>query len=106
MQSRIEQQVMAGVGVIYAGRQLVSRVALECYALAAAALALWQFTWVHKVLANWAHVGLGGTWQFVSYAVMHTHLPVQVALLVAAAAGIALVVDALRALSRPAQRFA
>ncbi len=34
MQSKIEQQVMASVGVIYVTRRLLSRQALEIYALA------------------------------------------------------------------------
>lgn len=92
---------MASVAVIHAARLAASRIALECYALALAAVALWQLTWVHKVFANWAQVGLSGTWKFLSYAVLHTHLAVQLSLLVVAVAGIALVADALRALNTP-----
>ena len=106
MQSRIEQRVMAGVGVIYTARLMLSRTALEVYVLAASAVALWQFTWVHRVFQNWANVGIAGTWQFVSYAFLHTHLPVQVALIVAAAAGLALVVDTVRSFAAPRARFA
>jgi hypothetical protein len=104
MNSRIEQQVMAGVGVVYALRQLTSRVALECYALAAAGIALWQLTWVHKVAANFLnveHQGLGAMGTYLSYAVVHTHPATQISLVVAAAAGIALIVDATRTLVRP-----
>ena len=99
MQSKIEQQVMASVGTIYLGRKLISSTALKFYALVVAAYALVQFTWVHKVFANWAHVGLAGSWQFVSYAVLHTHLPVQIALVVVAVAGISLVRDMARSLT-------
>jgi hypothetical protein len=101
MQSRIEQKVMAGVAVVYAGRLLLSRLALELYVLAASGVALWQFTWVHRVFENWAHVGLSGTWGYVTYAVVHTHLPTQMALAAAAAAGILFVVDAIATLARP-----
>ena len=89
---------MASVGVIYAARQLISATALKLYAFAAAVYALVQLTWVHKVFANWAHVGLAGSWQFVTYAVLHTHLAVQVTLLVLAVAGLSLIADAIRTL--------
>lgn len=98
MQSKIEQQVMASVSVVYASRQLFSAMAFKCYALLASGFALWQFTWVHRVFENWAHVGFAGTWQFVSYALIHTHLPVQLALVVALATGISLAIDATRSL--------
>jgi hypothetical protein len=96
---------MASVGTVYAVRQLRSLTAFKVYALLASGVALWKFTWVHKVLGNWAQVGLSGTWNYLSYAVMHTHLPVQVALAVAAVAGISLVVDAIRTLARPHPRL-
>ena len=99
MQSKIDQQVMASVGVIYGARKLLSLTALKLYALVASCYALVQLTWVHKVFANWAHVGLAGTWQFGTYAVMHTHLPVQIALAILAILGISLVRDAVRAYS-------
>lgn len=99
MQSKIEQQVMASVGTIYLGRKLISATALKLYTLVVAAYALVQFTWVHKVFSNWAHVGLAGSWQFVTYAVLHTHLPVQIALVVLAVAGISLVRDMARSLT-------
>lgn len=106
MKRTMEEKVMGNVGAIYAARQLYGRAALKLYAFAASSVALWQFTWVHKIAANWAHVGFAGTWQYVSYAVMHTHLPVQLALIIAFAAGISLGIDALRALGRPGLRFA
>jgi hypothetical protein len=99
MQSKIEQQVMASVAVIHTGRLLVSRIALECYALAMATVALWQFTWVHKVLANFAVVergGLGSMANYFAYAFLHTHLATQFALVVAAVAAAALVIDTVR----------
>jgi len=92
---------MASVGVIWGARLLAGRTALEVYALAASAVALWQLTWVHRVFENWAHVGLAGTWEFVSYAVLHTHLPVQAALLVASLAALGLLRDASRSFLQP-----
>lgn len=106
MKSTIEQQVMASVGVIYAGRQLLGMTALKLYALVVAVYALVQFTWVHKVLANWAGVGLAGTWQFVTYAVMHTHLPVQITLVVLAVVGLSLLRDAVRSLGHSGLQMA
>ena|SRR6185437_5962240 len=109
MQSRIEEQVMASVGVVYTARLLFSRVALECYALAAAAVVLWQLTWVHKVFANLAtvgHEGAGAVGQYLSYAFLHTHLATQLALIVALAASIALVIDAARSFATPRHRLA
>lgn len=99
--SNIERQVMASVGVVYAARQLVSATALKLYVLAVAAYALLQLVWVHKVFENWAHVGLSGTWNFVSYAVLHTNLPVQIALILMAVMGLSLMRDAIRTLLRP-----
>lgn len=99
MQSKIEQQVMASVGVIYAGRTLLGATALKLYTFVAAAYALVQLTWVHKVFANWAHVGLAGSWQFVTYAILHTHLAVQIALVILAVMGLSLLRDAIRAYS-------
>jgi len=90
---------MASVGVIYATRQLISATALKLYVFAVAVYALVQLTWVHKVFANWAHVGLAGSWQFVTYALLHTHLAVQVTLVVLAVAGLSLIADAIRTLS-------
>jgi len=90
---------MASVAVIHAGRLLKSRVALECYALFGAVLALWQFTWVHKVLANFSIVergGIGSMLNYVSYAFLHTHMATQLALVVAAIAALALIVDTIR----------
>ena len=98
MQSAIEKQVMASVGVVYATRQLISATALKLYVLGASLVALWQLTWVHKVFANWEHVGLMHTGEYLSYAVMHTHLATQVALAGAVAAGLWLAADATRSL--------
>ncbi|MDE2071302.1 MAG: hypothetical protein KGI70_01040 [Patescibacteria group bacterium] len=100
MASSIEKQVMAGVGVVYAARKAASLTALKLYVLAAGLIALWQLTWVHKVFANWQAVGLRGTWQFLTYAVVHTHASVQLTLAAIAVTGCWLAVDAVRGLSQ------
>lgn len=106
MTSNIERGVMASVSVIYGVKALISATALKLYVLAASGVALWQFTWVHRVFANWAQVGWAGSWQFVSYAFLHTHLPVQIATLVAAAAVLSLIIDAARSFASPRATFA
>ena len=98
MKSNIEQHVMASVGTIYIWRRLTSMTALKLYALAASGIALWQFTWVHRVFENWARVGVDGTWTFVTHAVLNTGLPVKLALIVAAATGISLMIEAIQTL--------
>ena len=96
MISKIEQQVMASVGVVYTARRLVSASAFKLYATVASALALWQLVWVHRVFENWSQVGVQGSAQFVWSAILHAHLPVQLALLVAIFAGVSLVRDLMR----------
>jgi len=96
MASKIEQQVIANVGVIYSARRLVSVSALKLYVLLAGCLALVQLTWVHKVFANWAHVGLSGTPTFLTYAIVHTHPLVQLTLVVLVVAGVSLMRDLLK----------
>ncbi len=107
--SNIESQVMASVAVIHTARLATSRIALECYALALSAVALWQLTWVHRVFENFftvEHGGLGSMANYLSYAFLHTHVATQLTLIVAAAAGIALVVDAARSVVHPSYRVA
>lgn len=101
MTSKIEQQVMAGVGVVYVARQLISATALKLYVCAASLYGLVQLVWVHRVFENWSRVGLENSLQFMSSAVLHTHLAVQLTLLVLAAAGISLLVDMARSVTGP-----
>lgn len=96
MKATIEQQVMANVGVIYTARQFVSARALKLYVLLAGLVALVEFTWAHKVLANWAAVGLPGTFNFLTYAVTHTSFAVQLTLIVLVVASVSLVRDLLK----------
>lgn len=106
MTSKIEQQVMAGVGVIYAVRQLVSMTALKLYICAASLYGLVQLVWVHRVFENWANVGLPGTAQFMASAVLNTHAAVQLTLLVLVFAGVSLFLDLARGVAGSGRRFA
>jgi len=107
MQSKIERQVMASVGVIYTARRLTGRVALDFYALVIAALALWKLVWVHKVLSNLAieaHAGMPAVWNYMVVALEHAHTGVLLLLAVAICALVALCVDMAR--SAPTHTFA
>jgi len=106
MQSRIEQQVMAGVGVIYATRQLVSATALKLYVCVLSLYGIGRLVWVSHVFENWANVGLQGSFQFFTSAVLNTHLPVQLILAVLLVAGISLLVDMARSITAPRMQLA
>ncbi len=93
MQSKIEQQVMAGVGVIYATRQLLSATALKLYICVLSLYGIGRLVWVSHVFENWANVGMQGSMQFVASAVLNTHLPVQLTLAVLMFAGVSLFLD-------------
>src|SRR5438552_3747798 len=99
--SKIEQQVMAGVGVIYTARTLVGLTALKVYVLVLSVLAIGKLVWVSRVFDNFFSVeraGLGSTTNYLVYAILHTHLAVQLVLVVAAVAFAGLIVDAARSL--------
>lgn len=104
MTSKIERQVMAGVGSIYIARTLTNTTALKIYALI---LSVWMFgrlVWVSKVFDNFFAVeknGVGSVGNYLLYAIEHTHLAVQLTLLVAAVAFIGLVIDTVRSLATP-----
>lgn len=106
MQSKIEQQVMAGVGIIYAARQLLSATALKLYICVVSLYGIGRLVWVSHVFENWAHVGLSGTAQFVTAAVLNTHPAVQMTLAVLVFAGISLFLDFARGISAADRRFA
>jgi len=99
MTSKIEQQVMAGVGVVYATRQLTSATALKLYVCAASLYGLVQLVWVHRVFENWANVGLSGSLQFMAAAVLNTHTAVQLTLMVLLFAAASLLLDLVRPLT-------
>jgi len=103
--SRIEQQVMAGVGVIYAVRQLLSATALKLYICALSLYGLVQLVWVHRVFENWTNVGLSGSLQFLASAVLNTHLAVQLTLIILLVVGVSLARDVIRSVT-PHSMFA
>src|SRR3989338_5596464 len=105
MTSKIEQQVMAGVGVIYTARQLVSATALKLYVCVLSLYGIGRLVWVSHVFENWANVGLQGSLQFAASAVLNTHLPVQIALLVLVFAGVSLLLDFTRSVVSPRSTF-
>lgn len=97
MTSKIEQQVMASVGVIYTARQFVSAAAVKLYAFVVAGVAIWQLTWVHAVVANFYEAAVhGGAVQFVLSALTHTHVATLAALLVLIFAGVSLARELMR----------
>ena len=109
MTSKIEQQVMASVGVIYVARMLTSRLAVECYALVLSFVGAAYFVSLPNVLANFSHVAQGGlanVGTFLIAAVLGTKLVVQVAVLIGAVAFVGMVADILRSPSSPVRHFA
>ncbi len=92
---------MASVGTVYATRQLTSTAALKVYALILSLWAVGRLVWVSKVFENFVQVeksGIGAISNYMLYAVEHTHLAVQLALLVAILAAASLALDAIRSL--------
>jgi hypothetical protein len=107
--SKIEQQVMAGVAVVYTARKLTSRFALECYALALSFAGAAFFVSLPNVFQNLTHVAHGGVVSigvFFLTAILQTKLVVQIAVLVGAAALMALGVDVARSAATPTRNFA
>lgn len=109
-QSKIEQQVMAGVGVIYAARKATSRFAFECYGLALSVAGAAYFVSLPNVFANFTHVmqgGLPSTATFIVAAIAGTKLVVQIAVAIGGVALLAMAVDLVRSATTPsARRFA
>jgi hypothetical protein len=107
--TKIERQVMAGVGVIYATRRLTSATALKLYALFASVWALAAFVWVAKVAENFTEVSRAGLTHIAPYllgAVSHTTIFVQLALLVAGIALVGLMVDLVKSATERQLAFA
>ncbi len=106
MQSKIESQVMASVGVIHTARRMVSLTALKVYTLVASIYTLGVLVWVSEIQANLLNVMNGGVLavgNFVLTAVTHTSVVVQAVLLVATAALISLALDLVRTLTTQRQ---
>ncbi len=86
MRTKIEQQVMGSVAVIYTARALTSFQALVCYALVASMFAISLLVSVPHVLENFASIARGGAPSIITFAeaaVMGTTFMVQLGLLVA-----------------------
>ncbi len=99
MESKIEQQVMASVAVVYAVRKLTSRFALECYALALSFAGAAFFVSLPHVAANLINVASGGAPRigtFLISAILGTKLIVQLAVLIGICAIVAIGVDMAR----------
>ena len=106
--STIEQSVMASVGTVYFARTLTGTTALKVYAFILSMWVVGRLVWVSKVFANFVGVEKGGfsaMSNFVLYALEHTHLGVQIALLIAGVAIISLAVDTVRKLSEPTHSY-
>jgi hypothetical protein len=103
----LEQKVMANVSVIYAGRKLTSRVAIECYALAVSAFTMTLFVSVSHVFSNFlvASQNINSLGLYVLSAVTQTTHVVQLVLIVATAALLALCIDLVRSTQTPQHSF-
>jgi hypothetical protein len=104
MPSNIEQRVMANVATVYSVRKVFSATALKLYVLVAALLSIWKLVWVTRIMQNFTAVeknGLVSVGNYFVYAVVHTHPVVQLTLVVAAVAFVALVIDLIRSTSTP-----
>lgn len=97
--TKIEQQVMGSVAVIYAARQLMSATALKLYVCAASLYGIASLVWVAKVFENLERVGIADSLQFVIAAVLNTNTLVQLLLIVGAFAALSLVIDLVRSIS-------
>lgn len=108
MQSSIEQQVMASVGVLYTAKALVGATALKAYTLVASVWALGALVWVARVEENFLQALNGGVLavgNFVLAALVHTSTVVQLVLLVAVFALGSLAVDLVRKANRSRYAF-
>ena len=94
--TKIEQNVMANVALIYTLRKLVSYTALELYIFIASLWVVGQLVWVSKVFENLATAGVGGSAQFIISAVLNTDVIVQAVLAVGVCAAFLLTLDIVR----------
>jgi hypothetical protein len=98
--TRIKQNVMASVALIYAARVLFGATALKLYVLLFAVWGIGKLVWVSKIVENLSTVeksGLASVGNFVLAALEHASTSVQLVLLVALVAAFSLVFDAVRA---------
>lgn len=98
--STIKTKVMAAVFMIRATRMAKSPTALKVYAIVLSVWGISRLVWVGKVFENFAianRAGIDATLNYILAAIEHTHLGVQVMLLVFAFAFVSLLADTLRA---------
>lgn len=96
MNSKVRNQVMASVLIVYTLRRVLSAYMLKIYALAIAALTLAFTVSLPNIIANLMHVGLGGAVTFIIAAIVSTTLMVQVLSVIAVCMGALLVRDSFR----------
>ena len=78
----LEQNIMAGVRVIYAVRMLISGIALKIYAFIASVAGTMALVSVPHVMANFMNVaqgGVSGIAMFIFFALVKTKILVQIA---------------------------
>jgi hypothetical protein len=108
MTSNIEKKVLASVAAIYVGRALVSKTALECYALFLSSFCLTLLVSLPNVGRNVllvGHHGLPAVGAYLLSALLNTSHVVQVLAAVGGLALLLVMVDALRALASPQARL-
>jgi hypothetical protein len=97
--SKIEEQVMAAVGVLYLARIATSKRALKVYALLLSFGGIAMFASLPNVAHNFGMVmanGLPSVGAYIVAAVLGTKIIVQLALAVGVVAGLLLLVDIAR----------
>lgn len=105
--SKIQQQVMAGVAVVYAVRQLTSAFAIKLYGLGISLGGIFAFVSLSNVLTNLtivAHGGVIGVTTYLLSALVSAKLVVQVALFVGGVAAVSICIDALRSINQASTR--
>ena len=107
--TRIQQQVMASVAIIYTFRKLTSILALKVYGLTLSSVGIVAFVSLSDVFSNFLNVANGGVSNMISFilsAVLGTTLVVQLALVVGVCTLGLLAADAARSLVHSRARFA
>jgi hypothetical protein len=103
--TNIKKNVMAAVFLVRGFRMAKSPTALKIYAIMLSIWGISRLVWVSKVFENFSIAQSGGissTFSYTLAAIEHTHLGVQVMLLVVACAFVSLLTDTFR--SVPARR--
>src|SRR5579872_3369540 len=106
MKTKIEQQVMASVAAVYVGRRLLSRTALECYALFVCGFSVTLLVSLPHVVQNFFMIeksGLPGVGAFFLSAMLNTSHMVQLIVVVGTGALLLMLADATRGLRSSSQ---